>query len=645
MHPRHIVGHKFLQEERCGDCARECATAVCGVGNVAVEHVSIRRPKRHPPQRVGGSFRCTKQRVSELVIIAEHCRQIRTQSYPRRTSQRGKIDDQNWLVLNRLRQRVGQYQPSFGIGIVDLDGNPFAALQDIARPERVARDAVLRRRDKHMQPHRQMRGHDKLGKRQRVRRTAHILLHNPHAAGRFDIEPAAVKGNPLTHYCDAWMPWVTPFEFDQARRMFAHRRLADSMYQRITGLQRLAAGDGNFRLMGFGNTLRLGLQRIRPAIASRPVDQIADERGGSSLMRGVANATWFLDKQNPRAGNLRLAKIFVIAILPEHPAQHCVACIGIRQSVSTLWQAIRRLSEVPHSQRSRIRNACNYSPFPGFVAGQDGYIISPAFEFLRFYGGADGVGLRGKPRFKTVLVDYVDGGCRLAVVRLDQIVITHEGCDSGNRAETGDISEMPRIFLVLAVALSVFGLSACNRAPVNEVPLPEDVASVTTPFLAAVKRGDQAAAEKFMSETFVDDSRIQFTEMSALLKKSPPLVPAIYQPKAELLGPNENEVNLTFATKDGKQWISSEIRMYRPENGKFEIEYWDVNAADKPPELLAHAAQMRMFTGWFMGGMAVMALLGLALLIWVVKRRTHIIAPDPVFETRRVAATVRDTDI
>lgn len=203
---------------------------------------------------------------------------------------------------------------------------------------------------------------------------------------------------------------------------------------------------------------------------------------------------------------------------------------------------------------------------------------------------------------------------------------------------------MPRIFLVLAVALTVFGLSACDRAPVTQVPLPDDVAAVTTPFLAAVKRGDQAAAEKLMSETFVDDSRIQFAKMSALLKKSPPLVPAIYQPKAELLGPNENEVNLTFATKDGKQWVSSEIRMYRPEGGKFEIEYWDVNAADKPPELLAHAAQMRMFTGWFMGGMAVMALLGLVLLIWVVKRRTHIIAPEPVLETRRVAAAVRDGD-
>jgi hypothetical protein len=203
---------------------------------------------------------------------------------------------------------------------------------------------------------------------------------------------------------------------------------------------------------------------------------------------------------------------------------------------------------------------------------------------------------------------------------------------------------MSRIFLVQAIMVSTLGLSACDRAAVNQVPLPDDVAAVTTPFLAAVKRGDQAAAEKFVSEGFADDSRIQFAEMSALLKKSPEVVPAIYQPKAQLLGPNKNEVNLTFAAKDGKQWISSEIRMYRPEGGKFEIEYWDVNAADKPPELLAHAQQMRMYTGWFTAGLAVMALLGLALLIWVVKRRTHIIAPEPIIETRRVASTVRDAD-
>lgn len=203
---------------------------------------------------------------------------------------------------------------------------------------------------------------------------------------------------------------------------------------------------------------------------------------------------------------------------------------------------------------------------------------------------------------------------------------------------------MARIFLLLAVVASLFGLSACDRPAVSEVQLPDDVAAVTTPFLAAVKRGDQAAAEKFISETFVDDSRVQFAEMSALLKKSPTLVPAIYQPKPGMLGPNKDEVNLTFATKEGGHWISSEIRLYRPEGGKFEIEYWDVNSDKKPPELLAHAQDMQKFMGWLFAAMAVSALLGLALLLWVVKRRTYIIAPEPVVEHRSVAATVRDAD-
>jgi hypothetical protein len=201
-----------------------------------------------------------------------------------------------------------------------------------------------------------------------------------------------------------------------------------------------------------------------------------------------------------------------------------------------------------------------------------------------------------------------------------------------------------RNFLVAMLLAAFLGLSACNRQPVTPVQLPADVAAVTTPFLAAVRRGDQAAAEKFVTDGFADDSRVQFAEMSALLKKSPELVPAIYHPKPGMLGPNKNEVMLTFAAKEGGQWITSEIRMYRPENGDFEIEYWDVNSDVKPPELLQHAGQMQQFMTWFMGGLALMALFGLGLLIWVVKRRTHIIAPEPVVETRRVAATVRDTD-
>lgn len=201
-----------------------------------------------------------------------------------------------------------------------------------------------------------------------------------------------------------------------------------------------------------------------------------------------------------------------------------------------------------------------------------------------------------------------------------------------------------RIFVILAAIAALVGLTGCNRQPVAKVSLPADVAAVTTPFLAAVRRGDQKAAEKFVAKGFVDDSRLQFAEMSALLKKSPELVPAINHRKPGALGPDLDMVMLTFATKKDGQWITSEIHMYEPEVGKFEIRYWDVNSDVNPPELLKHAGEMRQFMTWLMGGLGLTALFGLALLIWVIKRRTHIIAPEPVVETRRVAATVRDAD-
>lgn len=200
---------------------------------------------------------------------------------------------------------------------------------------------------------------------------------------------------------------------------------------------------------------------------------------------------------------------------------------------------------------------------------------------------------------------------------------------------------MARIFLLLAL----LALTACSRQQVNEVTLPADVAAVTTPFLAAVKRGDQVAAEKLVAPTFVDDSKLQFAKMSALLGKSPALKPAIYRQKPGTIIADENEVSIIFVAKDGEKWISSQIRLYRPENETFEVEYWDVTVAKKPPALVSHAQQMQRFMAWLMAGMAVMALLGLALLIWVVKRRTHIIAPEPVIDTRRVATTVRDGDV
>ena len=195
---------------------------------------------------------------------------------------------------------------------------------------------------------------------------------------------------------------------------------------------------------------------------------------------------------------------------------------------------------------------------------------------------------------------------------------------------------MVRIFLFLPLALCTLLLTGCESQPVTPTHLPDEITAVTQPFLQAVRRGDQQAAEKYIAPGFIDDSGVQFREMSAILKKSPPLVPAIYLKQ-------KNGSYVTYAAQDGKSWITSEMRITRI-NRNVVIEYWDVAAAKQPPEMLKHAQDMRMYMRYGLLGALLSALAGIALLIWLVRNRTHIISPDAVADTRPVASTVRDAD-
>jgi hypothetical protein len=195
---------------------------------------------------------------------------------------------------------------------------------------------------------------------------------------------------------------------------------------------------------------------------------------------------------------------------------------------------------------------------------------------------------------------------------------------------------MSRIFLLFWMSIAAFGLPACNRSTDARPPLPEEIAAVVKPFYAAVRRGDQKAAEKYVAPGFIDDSRVQFAEMSRILKDAPRLAPAIQQRQG-------SGAYLTFAGQHGKMWIISEVRVVRYRN-KPMIEYWDVTTTDKAPELVTHTQDMKRYTIYALMTVAFAALAGLASLIWVVRNRTHIIAPGSAIETRRVAATVRNTE-
>lgn len=195
---------------------------------------------------------------------------------------------------------------------------------------------------------------------------------------------------------------------------------------------------------------------------------------------------------------------------------------------------------------------------------------------------------------------------------------------------------MSRIFLLFVMSMAAFSLSACNRSIDTRPPLPEEIAAVVKPFYEAVRRGGQKAAEKYVAPGFIDDSRMQFAEMSGILKDAPRLAPAIQQRQG-------SGAYLTFAAQHGKIWVTSEVRVVRYRNKRM-IEYWDVTTTDKAPEIVAHTQDMQRYTSYALMAVAFAALAGLALLIWVVRNRTHIIAPEATIETRRVAATVRNTE-
>jgi hypothetical protein len=195
---------------------------------------------------------------------------------------------------------------------------------------------------------------------------------------------------------------------------------------------------------------------------------------------------------------------------------------------------------------------------------------------------------------------------------------------------------MSRIFLLFVMSIAALGLSACNRSTDARPPLPAEITAVVKPFYEAVRRGDQKAAEKYVAPGFIDDSRVQFAEMSQLLKDAPRLAPAIQQRQG-------SGAYLTFAAQHGKTWVISEVRVVRHRN-KPMIEYWDVTTTDKAPEIVGHTQDMNRYIGYALMAVAFAALAGLASLIWVVRNRTHIIAPEAAIETRRVAATVRNTE-
>ena len=254
---------------------------VLDLRDVAVERIGVGFPERHAPDGVAHRPGRGLDLARERLVVGVERRQLRPERHPRRPGERRQVDGQGRLQLPGPRQRIGQDQPTLGVGIADLDGEPLARGEDVARPHGVAGDGVLHHRGQHRQAHRQLGGHDPPAKRQGMGRTAHVLLHLPHAGGRLDVEAAGVEHHALAHQADQGLPRLAPADLDHPG---APRQVGGATHRvdrRIVGLQqRIAGDDADRRPMLLGDLAGDGLDLQGAHVVGGGVDHVAGERAG-----------------------------------------------------------------------------------------------------------------------------------------------------------------------------------------------------------------------------------------------------------------------------------------------------------------------------------------------------------------------------
>ena len=126
------------------------------VGDVALQIVVIGIPQaacatagRRPRARRSRARRRVRRRLAK---VAGRSGPSATRAAPVRVA---KSTISSRLVLRRPGERVGEDQPSFGIGIVDLDGQPLRDLTMSPGPISGAGNGILDRRDKQVEADRQ----------------------------------------------------------------------------------------------------------------------------------------------------------------------------------------------------------------------------------------------------------------------------------------------------------------------------------------------------------------------------------------------------------------------------------------------------------------------------------------------------------
>jgi hypothetical protein len=199
-------------------------------------------------------------------------------------------------------------------------------------------------------------------------------------------------------------------------------------------------------------------------------------------------------------------------------------------------------------------------------------------------------------------------------------------------------------FLKRLPFLFLFLLAACSWNEPDEVELPRDIGATSDAFVAALHKGDRVAAERHVAPTARDELDAYFSDKSNSLKVEPKLTPRFITYKPEhMMGPEESEVTIIYATKDGGKWTTAEVRLFRLNDKPYEVDYWKIS--NEMPVAKSYTPDLKPMYGVFAalaGAIVVIGLLAIGIILWIVRRKPHVVAPDPVAERRVAAVTTRE---
>lgn len=201
-------------------------------------------------------------------------------------------------------------------------------------------------------------------------------------------------------------------------------------------------------------------------------------------------------------------------------------------------------------------------------------------------------------------------------------------------------------FLKRVPLLFLFLLAACSWNEPAVVELPGDIRPTSDAFVTALQKGDRAGAEKVVAPTARDELQAQFDKENKLLKPVSALKPRFITYKPEhMMGPEDSEVTIIYAARTDGKWTTAEVRLFRLGDEPYEVDYWQIG--NDTPVAKTYTPDLRPMVGVFAGlagAIIVLGSLAIGIVIWLVRRKPHVVSPESAVERRIAAVTTREAE-